>query len=92
MNPIYVICYDIFDNQRRRRISRLLESAGTRVQESLFELTCPPVNLRQLVQQLIPLIDPVCDHIRIYPLCARDYSNLRIMGISVPPMNRLFWI
>ena len=33
----YLICYDVVNDRRRNRVSRLLEGYGLRVQKSVFE-------------------------------------------------------
>lgn len=47
---LQVITYDISDDRRRRRIARLLEEVGTRVQFSVFELRVSDRKLGDLIE------------------------------------------
>jgi len=70
---IYLICYDISDDDLRRRVSILLGRHGNRVQRSVFEVRIGDSgHLEQLRAQLIALLDPEPEaELRFYRLCAR---------------------
>lgn len=40
----YLVCYDIADPKRLRRVAKLMQAYGTRIQYSVFE--CPLDNLK----------------------------------------------
>lgn len=63
----YVVCYDIEDNRRRRRIASILENSGMRVQESVFEVRLSQTAIRALINRLGEiLVSP--DSLRSYPV------------------------
>jgi len=67
---IYVITYDIDDDKKRYRISKILEEFGVRVQESVFECNLNSFLYDQLLNKLKKFDDSSGGvNIRIYPLC-----------------------
>lgn len=75
-----VICYDIFDDRRRNRVAKKLESYGERVQDSVFECWLEPARLTRLKKSLEKLIDAESDRIRYYHLCGKDRGDIVIDG------------
>lgn len=81
---MYVVAYDIADDDRRRRLAQLLEGYGARVQFSVFEcdLTGPQYRrlLRDLARRLVP-----GDAVRVYHIAdvARD-----VLVLGGPPPVR----
>ena len=47
-----VVMYDISDNKRRNKCVKLLNSYGTRVQYSVFEVFLPPTKYEKLKKSL----------------------------------------
>jgi CRISPR-associated protein Cas2 len=79
-NGFYIVCYDIPDNNRRRRIANELENYGMRVQGSVFECHLDLNELEQLKRSLGSLIDDAQDHIRYYSLCPKDKEKIIVDG------------
>lgn len=71
-----VITYDICDNSRRNRISKLLEDYGFRVQFSVFESFLERKDIDKLQIRLEKIIDKEEDKIKIYTLNDTDYISL----------------
>lgn len=71
-----VITYDICDNSRRSRISKLLEDYGFRVQFSVFESFLERKDIDKLQGKLEKIIDKEEDKIKIYTLNDTDYISL----------------
>ncbi|WP_305908578.1 CRISPR-associated endonuclease Cas2 [Methylomarinum sp. Ch1-1] len=64
----YLICYDIRDPKRLRRVHRVTRDFATQVQFSVFEAALKQAELDELVSQLRDLIDPEVDCIGFYSL------------------------
>lgn len=64
---LHVIAYDIANDRRRLRVSRLLERSGVRVQESVFELRSSRSEIERLAARAKRLMMPE-DSLRIYPV------------------------
>ena len=84
---LILVCYDTPDNKRRRRLAKLLEGHGERVQESIFELYLSTGRLRKLQRRIATLIDADEDRIRYYRFCAKDILDIRHDGIGRLPMD-----
>jgi len=63
----YLIIYDIVDDKRRRKISKILEGYGVRVQYSAFEMWLQKRKYNELVSKLERYTTKE-DNMRIYPL------------------------
>jgi len=64
----WVIAYDTPSNSRRRKLAKLLEGYGLRVQWSVFECNLRREQLQQLRQRLERLIVPSDDSVRLWPV------------------------
>jgi CRISPR-associated protein Cas2 len=51
-----VVSYDISDDKRRRKVAKIMEGYGYRVQYSVFECELEPKKLSQLIRRLSPLV------------------------------------
>ncbi len=80
--PRYVVCYDITNNKRRKKVADCLDSYGDRAQKSVFELKVSLRNYKRCLDQVNALIDPVVDQVAVYHLCANCESNRRYHGSS----------
>jgi CRISPR-associated protein Cas2 len=76
----YLICYDIVDDSRRQRVSKLLETYGLRVQKSVFEVILEDWKYEKLEQRLLKLLHPTEDQLRFYPLSIRCRHKVKILG------------
>ncbi len=57
----YLFGYDIADDRRRRRALKILRSECFGYQDSVFELNLNKGHAEQLVERLLPYIDPETD-------------------------------
>ena len=66
----FVVCYDVSDDRRRRKISEALDAYGDRVQDSVFELPVDPPLMDKCMREIEELMDQNCDRVAVYQLCA----------------------
>ncbi|HHP7245774.1 MAG TPA: CRISPR-associated endonuclease Cas2 [Elainellaceae cyanobacterium] len=78
----YLICYDIVNDRRRDRTSRLLEGYGLRIQRSVFECTLTPDQYEFLQRRLQTkrYLNPREDQIRFYPMSPRYRKLVLVLG------------
>jgi CRISPR-associated protein Cas2 len=81
----YLVAYDISDKRRLRRVAKLMERFGARVQKSVFECALPPATVAQMVEAARKLIDPAVDGIRIYPLPGGALQRATLLGLGPEP-------
>lgn len=68
---LVLVCYDVntetkAGRRRLRRIARVCESTGQRVQKSVFECQLDVAKFETLERQLLAEIDPPADCLRLY--------------------------
>lgn len=87
----YLLCYDVAtaDGDRRlREVARVCEGHGVRVQKSVFELRLGEAHMEQLLSELVGIIDPVRDSVRIYAIPGAPAHDL---GRSVLRTGPTHW-
>ena len=80
MSEIILLAYDIAAPNRLRKVAKLCEAYGTRVQDSVFEMHLKPAKLVTLQLRLLKLINPAQDKIRYYRICAADFADIAVDG------------
>lgn len=89
---LYLICYDISDNSRRKKLTDVLLDFGGRVQESVFECDLKSdARLREIIRRIRKRIDPAADTVRIYRICAACCLESQVVGLDCapPPIPRV---
>lgn len=69
---LYLICYDVADNNRRRRIHRLLSGYRVQGQRSVSECWLTASELVRVRQSIDDLISPQEDRVLIFRLDPRQ--------------------
>ncbi|MGQ9677649.1 MAG: CRISPR-associated endonuclease Cas2 [Chloroflexota bacterium] len=77
---LVVISYDISDTKRRNKVARLLEGAGSRVLESVFECDLTPAQWTKVKQRLAKRLKADEDRARFYFLCQTCAVRTEILG------------
>lgn len=80
----YVVTYDISDDKRRRKVVKLLEGIGTRMNFSVFECMLTDIQYRNMCKQLAKIIAKRDDWINVYPLCMECYARIEY----IPPVMK----
>lgn len=73
----WLICYDVRDDKRLRRVAKHMEGYGNRVQYSVFRCWMTPREMERLRWELTQMLDEVDDVILI-PLCPRCVQGMRV--------------
>lgn len=68
--------------KRLRKIAKLCEKFGVRVQNSVFEITVDPKQLLQLKADILRIIDTEKDSVRIYNLGKKLGNSIEILGME----------
>lgn len=61
-----LVIFDITDNKRRRRITKILNSFGTWIQKSAFECRIDIYQYKKLCSRLQGAIDSKSDSLKVY--------------------------
>lgn len=78
-----VFTYDVSDNRRRRKVSKLLEDVATRVQYSVFEVRMSGTRAEIISQRIAALLGPG-DSLRVYAIGADGLRRSRVYGDAAP--------
>lgn len=80
----YDVAKDDGGEKRLRRISKVLENYGQRVQYSVFECLVDPSQWVELKRKLIKEMNPEFDSLRFYSLGANWQRKVEHIGQKVP--------
>lgn len=80
-----VVAYDVDTTNREgakrlRRVAKLCERYGMRVQNSVFEVLVDPAQLAALKAGIEKAIKPELDSVRIYRLGSNYQSKIEVIG------------
>lgn len=73
---LWVVVYDISNNRRRSRITRLIETYGERVNFSVFECMLTYREKQALKEKIEKLMHLSKDKVIFYPLCLDCFSKV----------------
>lgn len=77
---LILVAYDITNEKRLRRVARLMEGYGTRVQRSVFECRVDQARLGQLIERLKGVMKRREDRVHIYHLCGACQQRFAEFG------------
>ena len=72
MRTVYLVCYDVADPRRLRRVHRFLLGYKAGGQKSFFECWLTPAELRHVQDELTRLLDAVTDRAHLFQLDPRQ--------------------
>jgi CRISPR-associated protein Cas2 len=76
----YIITYDIPCDKRRRKVAKLLEGYGQRVQYSVFECVLNSSKYQELQRRLTKRVNLTEDSVRFYPLSSHTKQDVEAWG------------
>lgn len=89
MRTRYLVCYDICHPRRLRRVAKLMEGYGVRLQFSVFECALDDKRLTRLKAEAEKLLHHEEDQILFVSLGPEDSSHgLRIEAMGLPYLVR----
>ncbi|WP_030461057.1 CRISPR-associated endonuclease Cas2 [Kitasatospora sp. NRRL B-11411] len=68
--------------RRLRKVAKLCEGHGLRVQKSVFEIVATDIDLLHLLDDIGKTIDTDIDSIRIYRLPHNGFNDVRTLGTA----------
>jgi CRISPR-associated protein Cas2 len=92
-----LITYDVDTTDRQgerrlRRVAKICEGFGHRVQKSVFEVVCNPVERLRREASLREVLDETTDSVRIYQLDKGTFHKAQHLGAAVNAAHREPWI
>jgi CRISPR-associated protein Cas2 len=80
MMDSYLVCYDISDPKRLRRVATACEDFGRRKQLSVFLCRLSATDFVRLRSRLYDLIDLSEDQVLFIPLCGKCVEQIEALG------------
>ncbi len=81
----YLVCYDIADPKRLRKVARLCEDFGYRKQYSVFLVRVSATDYVRLRTRLYEAIDLTLDQVLFIPLCGKCSQGFDSLGKPTDP-------
>jgi CRISPR-associated protein Cas2 len=81
----YLVCYDIADPKRLRRVASACEDFGRRRQKSVFLCRLAAVDLVRLRARLYDIVSLTEDQVLFIPLCERCAGKIEALGRPTEP-------
>jgi CRISPR-associated protein Cas2 len=83
---LVIVCYDVNTETREgrrrlRRVARVCEGTGQRVQKSVFECQIDLMKMEELERRLLAEIKPEEDNLRLYRLAESRGCEVREHGV-----------
>lgn len=83
---LVIVCYDVNTETREgrrrlRRVARVCEGIGQRVQKSVFECQIDLMKMEELERRLLAEIKPEEDNLRLYRLAESRGCEVREHGV-----------
>ena len=75
-NTFCVVAYDIKEDRKRARVSKILEKYGIRVNFSVFECMFTDIQLLQVQEKIKKILDKRSDTVIYYPICVNCYTKI----------------
>ena len=90
MDHVYLVCYDITDPKRWRRIYKTMKGYGVWLQLSVFQCRLNRTNLLRMTDALTELMNAAEDHIMISDVGPAESITIRVESFGRPfrPIER----
>lgn len=85
----HVISYDIEENRVRRKLSKLLEGYGVRVQYSVFECEISEKRFQELYKKIFRLTEGMEGSVRFYSICRNCENKIYTIGKPIHKLKEL---
>jgi CRISPR-associated protein Cas2 len=82
MDHTYLVCYDICEQKRWRKIYKAMKGYGEWLQLSVFQCRLNKINALQMTALLSDLIDSSEDHVMIIDLGPAESVEIRVESIG----------
>jgi CRISPR-associated protein Cas2 len=84
---LFVVCYDIADDRRRRKVEKALKNFGRRVQESVFEADLNEDRYLKMQAAVGKVMDRTEDTVRYYRQCHACKLCVEVQGTGSVPTD-----
>jgi CRISPR-associated protein Cas2 len=79
----YIVAYDICNPSRLRKVARICEDYGLRIQKSVFECDLSAELMKEMLERLKEVVEEKKDSILSQPLCRACCASRSEIGPSL---------
>jgi len=83
----WLILYDIRNEKRLRRIAKLMERYGERVQKSVFEAMCDEITIQKMRKQAKEILEKE-DSLIVIKLCGKCWQKKAQYGVKTEGIGK----
>ena len=91
MYELYLIAYDIRHPARLRKLAKIVQDYGIRMQKSVFEAELLASELQNMMRRMKSIINPSEDGIKIFRLCQSCEAKRSGAGLGKPSLPDRAW-
>ena len=88
----FLVAYDICQPGRLRKVAKVCELYGVRIEKSVFQCDIPHKEFEALWCEVIDLIAEEEDSVLAYRICASCLKEAESAGVVPRPQKRLYYI
>jgi CRISPR-associated protein Cas2 len=78
----FLVCYDIADDGRLRKVAKVMKGFGERAQRSVFECHLSEKQFERMLKRVRAAMDEQEDGLRVYRLCKSCQEARQAFGIG----------
>lgn len=90
-NMLFLVAYDICAPTRLRKVAKICEEYGVRVEKSVFECDLSAENFDRFWHELAEVIDDEEDALVAYRICKSCVQQVESLGVVPRPTRRLLY-
>ena len=91
MYEVYLIAYDVRHPGRLKKLAKIAQDYGIRMQKSIFEAELLPSELQSMMSRMKNIINPAEDGIKIFRLCQSCEAKRTGAGRGKPSLPDKAW-
>jgi CRISPR-associated protein Cas2 len=88
----FLVAYDICQPARLRKVAKICEVYGVRVEKSVFQCDLPQETFEAFWCELIDVVDEEDDAVVAYRICQSCLKQAESIGVVSQPQKRLCYI
>jgi CRISPR-associated protein Cas2 len=88
MRQRYIVSYDICDDKRLRKVAKVMEGFGQRVQYSVFECDLTPTDVVRMRSKLLPVMHAREDQVLFIDIGPSNSPRQVIEALGRPYLTR----
>jgi len=82
MKTNYLVGYDIANDKRLRKVAKLMQEFGQRIQYSFFHCLISNRQKKHMIKRILKIIDSEEDQVLIIPMTEKQLNQIECVGLK----------